>query len=212
MPIGRGGVRPQRRRVYIPPSCARPPPLCRAATSPPAGGEKIFESNFLPPLGGRCRRQRGGAPAAPTGVHTAVLHPPAPPLSRCDLSPRWGRKNFRIQFSPPLGGEMPQAEGGCARSADGCAYRRPARARPPSVALRPLPPLGEKKFSNPIFSPPWGGCRRFPNFLPPLGGRCRRQRGGARAAPTDAPTAVLRPPAPPLSRCDISPRWGEKNF
>ena len=240
MPLGRGGVRAQRRRVCMPTSCAGAPPLCRAATSPPAcGGRKFSEPaflplggscgwlqfSFLPPLGGRCRQAEGGTRAAPAGAHTVLVRagvPPSvalrhlppqaggenfpnplfsppwggdafrqrggaraapagvhalscawafPPLSRCDISPRKrGEKNACVAtfflvglapISPPLGGEMPLGRGGVR------APRR--RVCMPSSCAR-APPL-----CRAATSPPASGGRKFRTlqFLPPLGGRCR---------------------------------------
>ena len=111
----------------------------------------------------------------------------------------FGGMPLGFDFLLPWGGDAVRQRGGS-----------PACARPPSVALRHLPPhSGGRKFFRAalgglIFSP-WGDAVGF-NFLPPLGGRCRRQRGGA-AAPMGVSTALQGARGPPLSRCDISPRF-----
>ena len=170
--VGRGGVRAPR-RGYAHRRPAPAPPLCRCATSPPAGGRKNLTQRsrafgiFSPPWGGRCRRQRGGCARRAEGMPTTLPRPPAPPLSLRDISPAGGRKfahtaRFGVRnFLPPLG-EDAVGRGGVRAQCRGCAHHRPAPGRPPSVAARPLPPRGEKKISRSAvgrseFSPPLGG-------------------------------------------------------
>ena len=88
------------------------PPFCRSATSPPRWGEKILSlrdwcrdagrlSDFLPPLGGRCRRQRGGGrlrTARPPSVAPRHL----PPL---------GGENFLAAARRPVPIFLPLLEG-----------------------------------------------------------------------------------------------------
>ena len=79
--------------------CAPAPPLCRSATSPPLGGEKLrcarlgvrccWLSTFLPPLWGGEAEGRGGAPPAADGCGLVRPRPPS-------VAPR---------HLPPLGGE-----------------------------------------------------------------------------------------------------------
>ena len=106
----RGGARAAPPDAHTTP-CAPPAPLCRAATSPPAGGRKIPNAAvpmfsprtrgrgrsalpFLPPWGGDADRQRGGARAAPPDA----LPPPhartPPSVAPRHLPPQAGGENF----------------------------------------------------------------------------------------------------------------------
>ena len=191
-----------------------------APISPLEREDAVRISIFSPPWGGDAVGRGGGARAAPDGVPPPP-RPPAPPLSLRDLSPRWGEKipNAALSnlsgkmprlpiFSPPWGGDAVRQRGGVRAAPDGVPPP-PAPARPPSVAARPLPPLGGENPERRAPKLERGDAAGSP-FSPPLGGEMPLGRGGVRA---QRRTVCLPPPAParpPLSRCDISPRRGEK--
>ena len=222
------------------------PPLGKDATSsplPPLGGDAVGRGGSDlrslpliavpdPPLSLRDISPRKGEsesrsagesnnelPALPLSSGGDATYSLSPCGVRCHLFP-----------SPPLWGEMPQAEGGltcvhfpswpCQTPLCHFVTSPPGRGRAnlaprgnrtvscrrflsplEEMPLTPSPPVGGDATYS--LSPCGGRCHLFPS--PPCGGRCRRQRG-VRPAFT-SPHGRARPP---LSLRNISPEVGER--
>ena len=205
----RSSAQPKRRRnprraALHPPRAPRPVEARRPLLFPGRGTPSVVprqihhrgkfshsvasDPNFLPPLGGRCHRQRGGARSADGCAYRRPA--PAPPLSLRDISPRkrgekfpsaalphlsgerppvtisppWGEKSPAPFFSPPWGGDADRQRGGAAPT--GTHNRCPAPTRPPSVAPRHLPPQAGGEISERCASTFERGKVAGPKFLP----------------------------------------------
>ena len=178
--------------------------------SPPSAGDAALP-NFFSPLRGRCRRLQFSPPSAGDAALPKFSPPSAGDAALPKFSPPSAGDAALPKFSPPSAGdaagsnflppprEMPPSPnflpplGGDAAGRGGRASPAQSLSNPPHPVSPPPPFFPSEKLAAqpPTFSP--RGCRP-PQFSPPSGGRCRRQRGGA--APAQPPASPHTPPSP----------------